>query len=186
MNGNLIKKTGVKWGLIYAGFSIAFSLVSLQFLNPAEPGALSYAVSFVSFIVMIVAAVLCMKEYKRLNHDSMTLGQGFKTGLLMFAISGLVGSIFNFVYYKWIDPGLSDRMIQAQLSQMENNPGMNEEAMEFMEGFLEFFLSPGSLLIFGIITSLAMGALVSVIVAAILKKDSAVGFQENVIDEIGQ
>ncbi|MEM7368256.1 MAG: DUF4199 domain-containing protein [Bacteroidota bacterium] len=186
MKENLVKKVGVKWGVLYAAFSIVFSLISLQFLNPAEPGAASYAVSILSFVAMIAAAVLAMKEYKRLNHDSMTLGQGFKTGLLMFAISGVIGSIFNFVYYKWIDPELSDKMIQAQLAQMESNPGMNEEAMEFMENILEFFLSPGSLLVTGIITALAFGALVSVIVAAILKKDTAVGFQEGVIDEIGQ
>ncbi|MEM7658943.1 MAG: DUF4199 domain-containing protein, partial [Bacteroidota bacterium] len=122
-------------------------------------------------LVSVGGAVLTLRDYRSQNGGFMTLGQGFKTGMVMFAVSSVLSAIYNWAAFKYIHPNLGEEMVNATMAQLEATPGANEEMLEMMEGMYNFIFSTSFQLIGGILGGLITGAVVAVIVAAIMKKD---------------
>ena len=169
---NLIQKVGLKWGLIVAAVSVAFSIIQMSTIGVSVELSLANSLmGLMGFVITIGGAILTMRDYKSQNDGYMTLGEGFKTGMVMFAVSSIISSIYNFINFKFLNPELPEEMLNATMEALENTPNMQEEMLEMMEGFYSVLTSANFQLIGGILGGLLFGAIIAVIVAAIMKKD---------------
>ena len=132
---NLIQKVGVKWGLIVGVASVAVAILQMEAIGiSVKLNAASVLMGALGLLITVGGTVLTLRDYRTQNEGYMTLGQGFKTGMVMFAISSVISAIYNWVAFKFLHPNLSEEMVNATMAQLEATPGAQEEMLEMMEG----------------------------------------------------
>jgi len=152
----------LKWTL----FSFLTSIVltyAFQFGGISQTSGLKY----ITLIPYIAFLFLAQKEYRDKSNGFMTYGQGFMTGFLFAIYTGLLSTIFIYIYYKILSPGAYDEVLKSTQEQMMAK-GLDEETAAKMTGTYASitFLTIATLL-GGIIT----GTIISLIGAAIFKKE---------------
>ena len=157
-------RIALKWGIITSILIIVYSVVLFitgWFKMPS--------LSWVTFLLLLIGLFLGIKEFKSENNDFMNFGEGLGVGTLLSAITGLVASIFSYIYMNFIDTTIMQQMKDMQIEQMEAQGLSSEQIDQAMEIGAKF-TSPGLTFIFGIIGYVLFGFLLSLIVSAILKK----------------
>lgn len=154
-----------KWGLIYGLITTLLTIIPLVLEKQFS------WMSFVIIAVAIVSYVLATKEYKTANGGYMTFGEGFKISIIAALIAGVIRSVVNYVYIKFIDPGVTERMQQA-LEDTWREQGMSAEQIEQARSFSAGFSNPELGLIIGIVVVLLGGVIWGAIVSAINKNEA--------------
>lgn len=167
-NQTTTTRTALKWGVIIGVVNILYStaiMVSGQIGNQL----LSY------FVYLIIAAGIyfAMSDFKKENQGYMSYGQGLGLGTLKCAIVGIISGFYSFAYMKFIDPTITEQMMKKAVEEMEKK-GMPDDQIEQALEYTKMFMSPGFLFVFSVIGMLFIGFILSLIIAAILKKDKSV------------
>lgn len=109
----------------------------------------------------------------------MSFGQGLKLGLLIVLFPSLAFAILNAIYVLVIDPSFVDTYYNYQVEQMKASTPAEKFAEELkeMEDQKKMFSNPvvGSFIMF--ITVFAIGLIVSVISALVLKRSQKAALQ---------
>ncbi|WP_246343564.1 DUF4199 domain-containing protein [Adhaeribacter radiodurans] len=155
----------LRYGLICGIISIVYSLI----LNITDLAFTNKALSWISFVILIGAIVLAMREFKRQNNNYMSYGQGLGIGTLVTTVSSLLGGIFTFIYVKFIDTGFIDKMREMQVSELEKR-GMSDDQIEQAISVSEKMMTPGMIVVFAVFGGLFFGFLLSLVISAILKR----------------
>ena len=163
-------RVALKWGAILGVASSIFSLILFMTDTVGNTG-----IGAISYLFIIGALVLAMREFRTLNGGYMRYGQGLGLGALTTGVSGLISGLFSVFYMTVIDTGVMDRMIETQRDKAEAS-GLSDEQIDAQMKIVEMFQSPGLLFIFGIIGSIIMGFLFSLVISAIIKKEKATPF----------
>jgi hypothetical protein len=129
--------------------------------------------SSLSFVFMIVAIVLAMKEFREKNKGFMTYGEGLGLGTLVSAIMGLLGSAFGMFYIQFIDNTLLTQSMDQVREDMERR-GMDDSQIDQAMELSQKFMSPGVVFVMGVFGYLIMGFIVSLVVAAIIRREKPV------------
>lgn len=158
----------IKWGLISAVLSSIWATV----MYSTELWKNS-ALGFVSFIFLIAVLVLAFKEFKSNNSGFMNLGQAVGLGTLLGAVSGVIGSIFNFVYMNFIDTSYIGKMLAFQEEKMIEQ-GLPDESIEMALGITEKMTSGGLSFLVGVIFVVIASLILSLIIGAIMQKKKPV------------
>lgn len=166
--------TTVKWGLITGMVSVFFALIS-NMLGLSEKGGFtlaSVAITIASLGASFYTIYLGIKEAKEQNFGGyLTVGQGFKTGMGIALIAGLISFVFTLVYLHLIDPGMVDRIKEMAAAQWESQ-GMSEEQIEAASKYSGMFMNPWFFSLMAIVSALFWGLIQSLIAASILKKEA--------------
>ena len=117
--------------------------------------------------------VYAMREFKAENSGYMSYGQGLGIGTLIAAISGLLNSTFTMFYTQFIDTNLMKKALETAREDMERR-GMSDDQIDAGMQFSEKMMSPGILFAMGIFFSIFIGFIISLIVAAILRRNRPV------------
>jgi hypothetical protein len=158
-----VKQVGIKYGIYLALVSIIYTLI-LQILGLAAKQALGY----VGFIFIIVALILAHKEFKRSN-EFMSFGQGLGISMIIITISTILGSIFSYIYIKFVDNSMLDVIREQAIVQMEER-GMSDSQIEQAMEMQAKFTTPEMILVIGILAGIFFGFVIALIVTAITKK----------------
>jgi len=166
-----MRPTAVRYGLIGGLITIAYGLVAnVSGLN--EPGSslswLSGVISVAIFAAVLVMAVKYHRDEELGGYIS--FGRAFGLSMLTVLIMAVLGAIFTYVYMAFIDPGMTERLIEMTREQYENM-GMSEEQIEQSLGMAKTFMEPHWAALFGILGNLVFGAIVGLIISAIMKKN---------------
>lgn len=164
-----IKSVGVKWGIILALISIVLSLI----VNIFEMYSNGTIIQVASMILLVAALAMSYAEFKSGNEGFMSLGQGFGLGMMIIAISGVISNVFSYIYMTLIDPGMIESIKEIQITEMENQ-GLSDEQIDMALEYSEFFMTPHMIVLMALIFTLFFGAIISVIVAAIMQKKKPV------------
>jgi Protein of unknown function (DUF4199)/Predicted membrane protein (DUF2232) len=126
---------------------------------------------FISGItVFIIGIVLGTKRVRaQRGGGEFTYGQAYLAGLSIALFAGLSGLLFNFIFFKFLIPDFGTTQAEWMRSLMEKMnapPDKVEEAIEKMKASSTI----GRYLLNGLISSVIMGALVSLLTAAFLKR----------------
>jgi hypothetical protein len=160
----------LNWGLIIGFASIVYSVI-LYMLNLMFNQALAYA----SVIIIIAGLAIAMKNYRDNVLDGvMPFGKAFGFGMLIILVAALLGAIFAYLLYAVIDTGLSEKMRELAEERMMKR-GVPEAQMDMFLERAAKFQKPLPVAITGFITSVLGGVILSLIVAAIFKKDEPQG-----------
>ena len=153
-------QVGVRYGLILGLASIVITLVS--FMADLRENT---AVNLLSTAVTIAFLVMAMKYFRDQNSGFMKFGQGFGIGMIVTAISSLLSGIFLIIYLKFLNPKMMEEISDKAHQEWEKT-GMDDKAMAMAEKFL----TPEFMFITVVIVGLIFGAILSLIVAAIMQK----------------
>lgn len=154
-----------KWGLIYGLIGAILNLV---------PVILEIQASWwpvVNIVTALAIFALATKEFKTANGGYMTFGEGFKISMIAALIGGVMRNLVYYVYVKFIDATVLERM-QGTIEDAWREQGMSEEEIDQMSGFSSGMSSPEVTLILGIVLVLLGGLIWGGIVSAVNKNEA--------------
>lgn len=164
----------LKWGGILAGISIVVVM-------------LIYAIDYTmmagfSFLGIMLVVGLVFVTYAGINYRNeiggyIPFGKAFLHGFAVFAIGGIVTTLFNLLLYKVIDPSLAENLTEAIISNTESvmqRFGAPQESIdEAIDKMREDM--PNNFSTFGLLknyfTGLIWYAILSLITGLIVKKN---------------
>ena len=126
-----------------------------------------------SFVLMIVAIILAMKDFREQNKGFMSYGEGLGLGSLVSAVLGLLGSAFTMFYTRFIDNTLITQGLDKARADMEAR-GMDDAQIDQAMELSQKFMSPGIMFAMGVLGYILMGFVISLILSAIFRKDKPV------------
>jgi len=169
-------ETAVKNGLLMGLVSIVFTLV-IYFIDPTIFGNFIFSFAMIGFS-LVLGVIFSRMTVNALplpkGAEMLSFGQRFVPILVMFVTSVVLGSVFNYVLYNFIDPELGETIKQAMIDNMTNmmsNFGADEAATDAaLQGLEETEFNMTLQRTFTqMLSGLIMGAIFSAIFAAIFK-----------------
>jgi hypothetical protein len=107
-------------------------------------------------------------------HQALSYGQGVGAGAIIALLSSIFGAIYNFIHVKFINPNWGDYQIELAREKWMA-AGMGEEQMSQAESVTRLFIGPGAHAISSLIMGVLFGLVVTLIVAAIVKRRAPEG-----------
>ena len=155
---------GIRYGLLLGLASVIFSFLQLTFIaDPETP------LRWLSVVILIGGIVLAHKHFKQQNQGFMSYGQGLTIGTVASVVSGVIGGVFTYIYFTFIDPNYMARVMELTRSRMEEK-GMPEAQIDQAMAWTEKFTTGPISMIFPILGALLMGFLISLVISAFTKK----------------
>lgn len=160
-------KRALNVGLIFGIISVVISILS--FMNPES----REMVNLLTYPVIFGTVFLGMKWYKEKDNGGfLTYGEGMKVGVLSVAAAGVIVGAFTAIYISQ-NPEIVDDLIDMVIVEYQKS-GMSDAQIEKFIPMTEMMFSPISMFISSIVSYALIGTIISLIVAAILKKEKPV------------
>jgi len=132
------------------------------------------AVGYLTYLIYIGVLCYAMINYRdKVNGGVLKYGQGVGLGTFTMIIGGFMSSVFSFILMTYIDPGLVDQIINIAMEEAMAK-GLPEAQIEMTEKMVRMFTNPIAMLVVGILGSGIIGAIISLILAAIFKKEPSI------------
>ncbi len=161
-------KPAVKYGLISGIVGVLFNLV--MYITGINRTSSIQIIQWLTVIIPVVFMYLAIKTYRdEIGNGWITFGKAFNQAFIVGIVGGLIGSVYHFLYLKFIDPTYSDYLIQVQVEKMTER-GMNDELIDKAMKQMEPFMTPVVQFGFAIFFSLFIAAVLGLIMAGIMKK----------------
>jgi hypothetical protein len=144
----------------------------LGYTDPArgrEP--LAMILSLLSFVIWIGAMVIAVRQVRSEQDNIISFGAAFKTAFFALVVMAVISLVWSFVLTNVIAPDFYNDLLDGMRAAMEDQ-GAPEESIDMMMGIYEKIFSPVLGPIVSLASSLIGGAIVSLIVGAIMKKDA--------------
>jgi hypothetical protein len=154
----------LRYGLICGIITVVYSLI----LNITELALTNQILGWISFLIMIAAMVMAMREFKRQNQGFMSYGQGLSIGTIVVLVSSILGGIFTYLYVTIIDTGYIQKMRNLQVTELEKK-GMTDDQIDQAMLITDKMMTPTVIPLMAIVGGLIFGFLLSLIIAAIVK-----------------
>lgn len=165
-------KPYLKYGLITCCILIIWMMI--QYLTGLDRSDAGQYLNWISYPIMIVFIVLTLKEVKSQGGGYLSFGDGFKNGFLMMAVVAVIMGAFTFVYFSFINPEFLDYVREKAIEEMENKD-LSDEEIEQAMGIAEILMGKGAMTAFALVGNVIIGAIFSLIIAAIMKKEKPAG-----------
>lgn len=159
------------YGLVLAFGNIVLTLVFF-FLGYQTDKMLQgrWIVTLLPLAMTIIVMWLGIKATREEAKDrSLSYGKGVGTGVLIALYAGLIGAIYTFIHFTFINPNFADYAIDMVRQQWIAR-GMSDSQMEAAEKFTRLMYKPAVLAILGTIFSPLIGLVISLILSAFLKR----------------
>lgn len=126
---------------------------------------------WIGFIVMVVVLWLGIKAVREEREGQyLTYGQGVGAGVLISLYAGLMSSVYTYIHFKFVNPNFVDYQL-ALIRVKWTAAGMSDAQMEQAERFTRMLMGPGVQACLAPIGSVIIGLILSLILAAILKRN---------------
>ncbi len=158
----------IKFSIIYALANIGMALV-LYILEVMDK---SWMITILSLAVNTAILFFAMKSRKNDTLAGfMSFGQGFGTGMLIIVFGGLITALYTFVFYAYIDPEFVNKIMEVNRAEMLKKDMPDEQIEQALE-MSKKFMTPIMMTIFGYFISLFFGLIISLILAAVTKREN--------------
>lgn len=178
-----VYREAMMYGLYLGGISIFFTAVTWA-TNLIEVLGLfgSSALGFFQIVLLVILLIFFTKKYRdKALEGKITFGQAYLFGILMVVFSTILAACFSYVLNAFIDPEYAQRtvtMLQDKTYQFMSSRGVAddqiEQAIKSMEA--KGVSTPLDALLSSVSFGLIGGAIVSLLSAAIVKKNSDVDY----------
>ena len=130
-----------------------------------------YLNNWVPLIINIAVLWLGIKAVREENEGKfLTYGQGVGAGTLISLFSGLMSGVYAYIHFKFVNPNFFDYQA-AMLRDKWAAKGMSDAQIEQAENMMRKFSGPGVFAISTPIIVVCIGVIISLILAAILKRN---------------
>lgn len=156
----------IKFGIIGGFAGILVSLI-LFFLNLQFESWSKWLQS----AIMLIVIVLGLKTIADSNKNgSISFGTLFKSGMLITFIIAIISVIYFLIYSNFIETDFIDKILAISRTRMEAK-GLSDEQIDRALEMSKSFMSPTIMTVISLISTLLIGAIFSLIGAAIYKKE---------------
>jgi len=154
--------SGIIIGLLGVVVSLLFYFLDLTLEN---------WVAAIWFPIYIVALFLAIRSY-RVNFlkGFMTYGQSLGAGVIIVLYYAIISSVFAFILYSYIDPGLLEKMMAAAEQRLTDR-GMAEGMIEQSLQFQEKIMVPWVMAISSLVNSMIMGTIIVLVLSIFTRKE---------------
>jgi len=153
-------------GLILGLIGVVFTLV-LYFLDQTFNKTMAYLFILVEVVIMF----FLVKSYRdNYMHGIINYGQALGAGVVIFLYAAIIGSIFTYILFTVVDPGLIDKSI-ANNEQLYLKRGMTQEQIDAAMKMTAKMMKPAIMIPVGLVTNMFFGFIMSLIVAAFVRKE---------------
>jgi len=161
-------KLAMKPGLIIGLVSAAMSIILWATISDLKlRGNVGYG-------ALLIVAFLFYKftvDYRENEmNGSLSYGEGFKFQISMSVIFAFINSIYSYILYNFLDPGMVEQIREVAAQQMYDN-NMTDEQVEAALQIQSMFMTPTFMVISGLIASFFMGLLIALIISIFTKKE---------------
>ncbi|GAA4272143.1 DUF4199 domain-containing protein [Aquimarina gracilis] len=162
------KKIIINYGLILGLVSVLFGAIIYATGMYKDP---HWSIAILSFLITIGVLVYGIKAFKTSNNGFLNLSDALKVGIGIALISGLVSSVWNLTLTTVIEPDYTQQVMQVQKDKyLESSPDLTQEQIDQMFAIPEKMQSPPIAFALGIIGSLFIGFIISLIAGLIMQK----------------
>ena len=165
-------RIALKWGAI-----LGLALVLITLVMYLTDQTTNSWFSVLTVVAMVTCLVLAMRDFRSLNGGYMSYGEGLGTGALLSAVAGLISAAFITFYNVVIDPTVQQRAFEKARERLEEQGNLSDEQIDQAMEISQKFQSPGFTFIAGIFGTLIMGFLLSLIVAAFIRRNKTNPFE---------
>jgi uncharacterized membrane protein len=160
-------KANLTNGLILALIGIVYSLV-MYFLDLT----LNKSQGYVLILIQIVVMYFLLKSYRdNYLHGQISYGQSVGSGVIIYLYSAILTSVFSYILYTVIDPGLVAKQMAMAEQAMRAKGNISEAQIDTAMKFTEKFMKPGIMVISGIFFGMIFGTIISLLVSIFIKKE---------------
>ncbi len=160
----------MKYGLMYGLIPAILYLIVYALGMNRDQSALEY-IRYGSLVVYCAVIFLGIRaEREDVLNGFIKFGKAFSTGFRIVLIGTVVASVMSYLYFGVIDTGMRDFLIVQQEQELFDR-GLSPEQVDAALPQIEKFMTTPMLLIFGALSSLLIGSVITLISAAILKKE---------------
>lgn len=156
------------------GVLIGLALIIYYLISQLAGLATSLSAGVIGFIIMVamltVGIIYAIREFKSQNEGFVSYGQGLGLGALSAAVAGLINGIFTYIYLSFIDDSAIKQQMDMQRTMLEER-GMSDAEIDQAMASAATFTGPGMALAGSIILMLILGFILSLIIAAVMKKE---------------
>jgi Protein of unknown function (DUF4199) len=164
-------KNTVKYGLMF-GFIPAIIMFLVYAVGMHRDQSVQTYMQFISIAIVLVVIFLGIKaERDHVLNGFISFGKAFSTGFMIVLIGAVIGIAMTYLYFDVIDPGKRDFMIMLQEDALYDR-GMSPEQIDQALPQIEKFMTLPMMIIFGFFGNLIIGSVITLICAAILKKEN--------------
>jgi hypothetical protein len=155
------RSAGIRYGVIAAVIGIVYFVALTTMGVDINQGVWSWF----RYVITIAIIVLAHKYYKDNTNGFMSYGQGVSISMWIGLVSAVIGSVFTYIYVKFIDTAFIETMKQKQMEAMEEK-GMSEDQIDQAMQIAGMFMTPEAIfalgLVFGFLGTLVVGLIVSI------------------------
>ena len=167
-------KLSLRYGLIGSGLIILVGLLFYVAGLSLKPG-MNWVSSLLNLAIYIwVARTIILYHRDQQLGGFISFGRGFAASMLAVLVMAVVGAIYFYLFMTVIAPDFTESILDMQIEKLEDQ-GVSEEQMEMQIGFMKKMMTPGALSFMGLGMTLIFGGLVSLVTAAVLKKEAPTG-----------
>jgi hypothetical protein len=164
---NLLKNTmtyGAILGIALLIFTLVLYMTGLMFVK---------SIGYISWIIIIVGTFLAIKNFRTQQEGFITYGRALGVGFLTILFASVIVAFFTYVLYSFIDPGLVEKTVEMARNQMAEKNNLTESQIDAAISISKKLMSPGIMAILTIVSYAFFGIIISLIVAAFMKKENA-------------
>jgi len=161
-----------KYALIISVFSIILSLI--YYILEIEVFNFGFIAANLVISLLIIFGVMLygIKNYRNNGLEGkITFGQAFLHGLVIGIIAFIITGIYNYIFYAFIAPEYANTMLDSFVNFMENM-NVPDEILDKSVADFEKNMTPIGQLKGTLINGGVMSLIVSLILAAVIKKDT--------------
>ena len=163
--------TALRYGVIGGLLSIAFGLATYL---AGMQGTIPTILNIVGTIVSIAVIVYAIRTHRDNDLGGyISYGRCLGVGVLTSIIMGIIGALWTVVLFNFIDPGITDMLMQPQMEAMEE-AGMSDDEIENAMSMAGKFMTAPFMAGMALVGSAFIGLIVSLIAGAVMKKDRTI------------
>ena len=163
-------KPSLQYGLIYAGINIGLSLLAFG-LGVEKDQTVQTASGWIYYALPVVIIFMGIRAQREVLYGFISFGKAFSTGFIISLIGSILITLYTYLYFTILNPGMIDYIKLKQEEEMLAR-GMTDSQVEAISSQMEMWWSPGMMSLFLIIGGILLGTIISLISAAILKKEN--------------
>jgi len=157
------------YALVLTLATVVFQLLLFFSGFQTEKLAMGQYFQWLGLVIMAVVLWLGIKAACDEKPDRpMTYGQRVGTGVLISLYSGLMGAVYTFIHFTFINTGFADYTI-ALTREKWAAKGLTQAQMEGAEAITRKMLQPGVQAILGVFFAVLIGLILSLIISALVK-----------------
>ena len=155
---------GLLLGLISVVFGVMILMLEMHYQQDQKIGIVSLAINLILIILGLVA-------FKKANGGYISLAQALKTGLGIALIAGIIAVTYQLILVTVLDPDTIQKTIDFQMEKIRmEQPELPAETLDQIESMQRKFTSPWMMVAIGLVFSLFIGFVFSLIGGLIIKK----------------